>query len=221
MFLANYVLMLNWTVWNRTGYLYKMDLALNNLQRSICHKTQLTILRTYIYIYIYIYIYMCVCVCVCELKRTYQQCMCLSTDWTSIEVSCVLCVDDAEFHEKLSSFKNSIYQFWYGHEHILLAVYSPIFGCCFAFELSRAMASLESWESWRLCGRTRKGERKSFCEWQIYTFPSHQTSSKLKIYFCEGQVPSGFQTRRRSWRHWYTNNLSNQIPKTTYFTNEV
>ena len=32
--------MLNWIFWNRTVYLYKMDLALNNLQRLICHKTQ-------------------------------------------------------------------------------------------------------------------------------------------------------------------------------------
>ena len=32
--------MLNSIVWNRTDYLYKMDLALNNLQRLICHKTQ-------------------------------------------------------------------------------------------------------------------------------------------------------------------------------------
>ena len=34
--------MLNWIVWNRTDYLYKMDLALNNLQRLICHKIQTT-----------------------------------------------------------------------------------------------------------------------------------------------------------------------------------
>ena len=31
--------MLNWIVWNRTICI-KMDLALNNLQRLICHKTQ-------------------------------------------------------------------------------------------------------------------------------------------------------------------------------------
>ena len=31
--------MLNLTVFNRTDYLHKMDLALNNLQRLICHKT--------------------------------------------------------------------------------------------------------------------------------------------------------------------------------------
>ena len=36
----NYVLMLNWIVWNRTDYSYKMDLALNNPQWLICHKTQ-------------------------------------------------------------------------------------------------------------------------------------------------------------------------------------
>ena len=36
----NSVLMLNWIVLNRTDYLHKMDLALNNLQRLICHKTQ-------------------------------------------------------------------------------------------------------------------------------------------------------------------------------------
>ena len=34
--------MLNWIVWNRTVYLYKIDLALNNIQRLICHKTQPT-----------------------------------------------------------------------------------------------------------------------------------------------------------------------------------
>ena len=33
-----------------------MDLALNNLQRLICHKTQPTNLSIYLYIYIYIYI---------------------------------------------------------------------------------------------------------------------------------------------------------------------
>ena len=32
--------MLNWIVWNRTEYLHKMDLELNNLQRLICRKTQ-------------------------------------------------------------------------------------------------------------------------------------------------------------------------------------
>ena len=32
--------MLNWIVWNRTVYVYKMDLALNNLQTFICPKTQ-------------------------------------------------------------------------------------------------------------------------------------------------------------------------------------
>ena len=30
--------MLNWIVWNRTVYVYKMDLALNNLQWLICHR---------------------------------------------------------------------------------------------------------------------------------------------------------------------------------------
>ena len=34
--------MLNWIVWNRTDYMHKMDLAFNNLQRLICHKTQPT-----------------------------------------------------------------------------------------------------------------------------------------------------------------------------------
>ena len=47
----NCVLMLNWIVWNRTVYLYKMDLALNNLRKLICHKTQPTneILQSYIF----------------------------------------------------------------------------------------------------------------------------------------------------------------------------
>ena len=34
--------MLNWIVRNRTDYLYKLDLALNNQQRLIYHKTQTT-----------------------------------------------------------------------------------------------------------------------------------------------------------------------------------
>ena len=35
--------MLNWIVWNRTDYFfYKVDLALNNLQRLICRKTPTT-----------------------------------------------------------------------------------------------------------------------------------------------------------------------------------
>ena len=42
--------MLNWIVWNRTDYLHKMDLALNNQQRLICHKTQPTKPSLYIYI---------------------------------------------------------------------------------------------------------------------------------------------------------------------------
>ena len=33
--------MLNQIVWNRTDYLRKMDLALNNLQKFIFHKNQL------------------------------------------------------------------------------------------------------------------------------------------------------------------------------------
>ena len=36
----NCVLMLNWIVWNRTVYMYQRDLALNNLQWLICHKTK-------------------------------------------------------------------------------------------------------------------------------------------------------------------------------------
>ena len=34
--------MLNWILWNRTDYLHKMDLALNNLRGLICHKTKQT-----------------------------------------------------------------------------------------------------------------------------------------------------------------------------------
>ena len=34
--------MKNWIVWNRTDYLHKIDLALNNIERLICHKTQTT-----------------------------------------------------------------------------------------------------------------------------------------------------------------------------------
>ena len=58
--------MLNWIVLNRTMIYIKMDLALNNIQRLICHKTQQTkpnhvgsiflIIIIIIYIYIYIYI---------------------------------------------------------------------------------------------------------------------------------------------------------------------
>ena len=35
----NSVLMLNWIIWNRSVYMYKMDLALDNLQWLIYHKT--------------------------------------------------------------------------------------------------------------------------------------------------------------------------------------
>ena len=34
--------MLKWIVLNRTDFYIKMDLALNNQQRLICHKTQQT-----------------------------------------------------------------------------------------------------------------------------------------------------------------------------------
>ena len=34
--------MLNWIDRNRTDYIIKMDLALNNPQKLICHKIQLT-----------------------------------------------------------------------------------------------------------------------------------------------------------------------------------
>ena len=66
---------MNWIVWNRHELFVieliiyiKMDLALNNLQRWICYKTQPTNQHTHALthiIYIYIYIYVCVCVCVC------------------------------------------------------------------------------------------------------------------------------------------------------------
>ena len=36
----NCVLMQKWIVWNRTVYMYKMDLALNDLQWLICHKAK-------------------------------------------------------------------------------------------------------------------------------------------------------------------------------------
>ena len=36
----NCVLMLNWNIWNRTFYMFKMDLALNNLQWLMCRKTK-------------------------------------------------------------------------------------------------------------------------------------------------------------------------------------
>ena len=40
--------MLNWIVWSRTYNLHKMDLALNNLQRLICHNLQLINLNRWI-----------------------------------------------------------------------------------------------------------------------------------------------------------------------------
>ena len=36
----NCIPLLNWFVWNRTVYMYKMDLVLNNLQWLMCHKTK-------------------------------------------------------------------------------------------------------------------------------------------------------------------------------------
>ena len=45
--LTNFVLILNWVVWNRIICI-KMDLALNNLQKLICHKKQPSL---YIYVH--------------------------------------------------------------------------------------------------------------------------------------------------------------------------
>ena len=36
----NCVLILNWTVWNRTVYMYENGFGINNLQWLICHKTK-------------------------------------------------------------------------------------------------------------------------------------------------------------------------------------
>ena len=64
--------MLNWIVWNETDYLYKKkDLALNNIQRFICHKTYPTNQLYISSLTIYIYIYICVCVCLYALLRVY------------------------------------------------------------------------------------------------------------------------------------------------------
>ena len=54
------VLMLNWIVLNRTDYLHKIDLALNNLRRLIHHKTQQTkqnqtLRLSHVFLYIYIW----------------------------------------------------------------------------------------------------------------------------------------------------------------------
>ena len=70
--------MLNWIVLNRTVYLFeielficiKIDLALNNQQRLICHKPKQINKHTHTYIYIYV----CVCVCVCVCARV---CVCV------------------------------------------------------------------------------------------------------------------------------------------------
>ena len=51
----NCVLMRNWIVWNRAVYLYKMDLALNNLYWLICHKNNLIFLLFIIPVYIGFY----------------------------------------------------------------------------------------------------------------------------------------------------------------------
>ena len=32
--------MLNWSVWNRTVYMYKYVFVINNLQWSLCHKSK-------------------------------------------------------------------------------------------------------------------------------------------------------------------------------------
>ena len=53
-----------------------MDLALNNLQILICHKTKQTN-QTYIYIYIYMRASLCVCVCV------FSVCVCMWFDLVS------------------------------------------------------------------------------------------------------------------------------------------
>ena len=79
--------MLNRIVLNKTDYLHKLDLALNNLQRLICYKTQQTkpylikievsllsrntvtiesqhFTGYHLSLSLSLYIYMCVCVCV-------------------------------------------------------------------------------------------------------------------------------------------------------------
>ena len=43
----NSVLMLNWVVWNRTVYMYKEDLTLNNLPWLVCHKIKSNQIQLY------------------------------------------------------------------------------------------------------------------------------------------------------------------------------
>ena len=64
---------------------------------------------------------MCVCVCVCVV------------------------IDDVEVHEKLSILKDGKCTHFDIAKNVLpLAVGSPIFGCCVAVKLSRAVANWES-----------------------------------------------------------------------------
>ena len=51
--------MLNWIVCNRTDYLYKKNLALNNRQRLICHKTQPTKIGKFLTLFSVAYIMNC------------------------------------------------------------------------------------------------------------------------------------------------------------------
>ena len=64
--------MINWIVWNRTIYI-KMDLALNNLQKLICHKTPNNKPTYFMCVYICVHVhmeahiyvrYLCVFMCV-------------------------------------------------------------------------------------------------------------------------------------------------------------
>ena len=57
--------MLNWIVWNRTVYMYKIDLVLNNLEWLICHKIKtkslstiksFVVFREMIYLHIYLFL---------------------------------------------------------------------------------------------------------------------------------------------------------------------
>ena len=65
--------MLNWIVLNRTDYFHKMDLALNNLQKLICHKTQQTkpyvsqsiYLSIYLSLFLSIHLWLCLSLFIC------------------------------------------------------------------------------------------------------------------------------------------------------------
>ena len=91
-------------------------------------------------------------------------------------------VGDIEVHEKFSILKDGKYANFIRNMNVFsLAVNSPIFGCCVAVKLSRAVASWENWE-WE-SERKREWDRKNFREREIYRYLLTWPASNARFIF--------------------------------------